>query len=359
MLINYPIIYTNFINPIFWSIILLYLLIYSKLRYIKSNSNPKLISYMIIILSMYVIFYFYLGFFLGFCKSPYSHNFFTLLRNIITIIFPVIGIEIFRGVIICQNKGNKFIAIFITILLILVGIKYNTLINLFPNRKNLFIYICSEIIPFISCNLLCTYLSSNSTLIISLLYRIVSESVILLLPILPNINWFLKGAIYILYQVLIYVMYKYVFFTNLKIKSKGTNYLIDKISYFITLSLSIALVLFMIGAFKYEPIAILSNSMSPTFNRGDIVIYKKLSEKELNEIQENEIIIYSYANQNISHRVIKKVKTPTSTLYITKGDNNNVADHAIIKTSQIKGVYTFNIKYLGFPSVWLYDYFHN
>ena len=45
----------------------------------------------------------------------------------------------------------------------------------------------------------------------------------------------------------------------------------------------------MLGIFKYEPIAILSNSMYPTYDRGDIVIFKKMSEEEF-EDEDNEII---------------------------------------------------------------------
>ena len=114
----------------------------------------------------------------------------------------------------------------------------------------------------------------------------------------------------------------------------------------------------MVGIFKYEPIVILSNSMVPTFSRTDIVIYKKLDEEQLQEIPIGSIIVYSIDDQNIAHRVVSIVKDE-NIMYQTKGDNNNVSDTNLVKINQIKGVYVFHIKYLGFPSVWLHEYLNS
>ena len=43
-------------------------------------------------------------------------------------------------------------------------------------------------------------------------------------------------------------------------------------------------------------------------------------------------------------------------LYQTKGDSNNVTDSKLVSLSQIKGIYCFRVKYIGFPSVWLYEF---
>ena len=114
----------------------------------------------------------------------------------------------------------------------------------------------------------------------------------------------------------------------------------------------------MLGLFKYEPITILSNSMAPVFNRGDVVIFKKIDENELNNIPKGSIIVYSTENKNIAHRIVNIIKNGNTVLYQTRGDNNNSPDTNLVKSDQIHGVYTFNIKYLGFPSIWLYDYFN-
>ena len=103
----------------------------------------------------------------------------------------------------------------------------------------------------------------------------------------------------------------------------------------------------MLGSFTYQPIAILSNSMNPTFKRGDVVIYKK----EENIIPGN-IIVFQYQNQIIVHRVVS-----INEYYVTKGDANNSIDYIKVQKEDIKGVYQFSLKYLGYPSIWLNELF--
>ena len=103
----------------------------------------------------------------------------------------------------------------------------------------------------------------------------------------------------------------------------------------------------MLGLFNYEPIAILSNSMAPTFKRVDIIIYKK----EAN-IKQGDIIAFDYEGKTIIHRVVG-----INEYYITKGDDNNTIDYLKIQKKDIKGVYQFQIKYLGYPSIWLNELF--
>ena len=119
------------------------------------------------------------------------------------------------------------------------------------------------------------------------------------------------------------------------------------ILYPLSIVTSTLLVLFMLGLFSYQSIAILSNSMNPTFRRGDVVIYKK--EKE---ILPGDIIVFKYENQIIVHRVVSINEN-----YITKGDANNDIDYIKIEKEDIKGVYQFHIKYLGYPSIWLNEFF--
>ena len=88
--------------------------------------------------------------------------------------------------------------------------------------------------------------------------------------------------------------------------------------------------------------------MNPTFKRGDIVIYKKED-----NILPGDIIVFKNENQIIVHRVIS-----INEYYVTKGDANNTVDYLKIKKEDIKGVYQFSIKYLGYPSIWLNEFFH-
>ena len=57
------------------------------------------------------------------------------------------------------------------------------------------------------------------------------------------------------------------------------------------------------------------------------------------------------------HRIVNKIEG-NNTLFETRGDNNNESDSELVQIDQVKGVYIFHIKYIGYPSLWLYDYFN-
>ena len=352
-------IFYNAVNTLFWILMLIYLIWDIKNSYIRFKNNIKYITYMIIISAIHIIIYLYTGFLLGFSKSPYSHQILTILINILPKIIIIFGIEITRTVMVLRNKNNKKLLVFITILLILAEVNFNMLITTFPDKELLFKYICSTIIPLITCNVLYTYLTLNCSYLIVIIYRLCKELTVFLLPILPNTDWFVTGTFETLLSAIIYFIFKYKFFKEKNhVKEKIKN-LFEEISYIITFILLFSLICFMLGLFKYESISILSNSMAPYFNRGDVVIFKKINDSDLRNIPKNSIIIYSIGGQNVAHRIVDKIEKNNNVLYQTKGDNNNISDMKLVKINQIKGVYVFHIKYIGFPSIWLYEYFNN
>lgn len=350
--------FTNFLNPLFWLIIIIYLIIYLKKIYVRFPKKKKYFYSIIIISLSYILLYFYLGFIFGFSKSPYSHSLINIFKNIFQIIVPIVGIELSRSVILNRNKNNRRIIIFATILFILLEIKYSTLINNFANKELFFIYICQVVIPTIAGGMLYSYLSLKESYRLPLIYRLLKELELILLPIIPTTDWFIDGSIGILVPVIIFLLYKYVFSKKREDHRKKAISTLDKIGYAFALIVLSTLVAFMLGLFKYEPIAILSNSMYPSYSRGDVVVYEKLDDMSLKNLSRNSIIIYRIGNQYVAHRIVDVISVNGTISYRTEGDNNNAPDVHLVNIEQIKGVYRFHIKYVGFPSVWLHDYFN-
>ena len=89
-----------------------------------------------------------------------------------------------------------------------------------------------------------------------------------------------------------------------------------------------------VNIFGYSILSTATGSMSPTIEKGDIIIIK-LGD----EIKENDIITYKQGNVLITHR-IEKIDGNT---IITKGDYNNIQDEPIEKNQVIgKAVYIIN-----------------
>ena len=357
-----PKVYTSFINPIFWIIMFVYLLNYRKKVYVQIPKNKKFTEIISLISIAYIVLYFYLGFIVGFSKSPYSHTLMGYMKNIFEIFIPIIAIEYTRSILVNRNKKNKKVIVLLILLFFLLEVRLNIISANFGNKENLFKYICSTIIPLFAGNLLFTYLTLHGGYKLPIIYRISEKIIPILFPLVTSTDWFMNGAIGVIVPAIIYILFKYKFVRmkdddGKRVKSdSGTS----KVAYAVAIVVAVFLVSFMIGLFKYEPIAILSNSMDPAFNRGDVVIFEKLDESQLRSLQKGSIIVYKIGNQNVAHRIEEVVKNNNGTVsFRTKGDNNNAPDVRLVEVNQILGVYVFHAKYLGFPSIWLYDYFND
>mgnify|MGYP000027211344 CR=1 FL=1 len=87
---------------------------------------------------------------------------------------------------------------------------------------------------------------------------------------------------------------------------------------------------------------IISGSMQPELNIGDIVIVKKVE-----DLQEGDIISFRQGQSVITHRINEVIYEDGKTKYITKGDNNNTQDSGYVTPEQVEGVFQFKISRLG------------
>ena len=95
----------------------------------------------------------------------------------------------------------------------------------------------------------------------------------------------------------------------------------------------------------YEAYLITTNSMEPELKKDDIIIIKKCKEEEL---KVGDIVTFKRDGEVITHRIVEIDKNDnTGIQYLTKGDNNNVADDEYITFEDIEGLEILRIPYLG------------
>ena len=90
----------------------------------------------------------------------------------------------------------------------------------------------------------------------------------------------------------------------------------------------------------FTPLSVVSDSMAPTFNAGDLIIIRKCDTKALKEgdiITFHAIINNEYALN--THRIAEIQEQNGARCYTTKGDNNAIADTHIISDGDIVGRY--------------------
>ena len=101
--------------------------------------------------------------------------------------------------------------------------------------------------------------------------------------------------------------------------------------------------------FGYTPMAVQSDSMAPTFERGDLILIKKCDTSTLKEgdiICFHTIINNEYALN--THRIQSIVEQGGARSYTTLGDNNNgITDTHVISDGDIVGKYVGKVQKLG------------
>lgn len=355
----YSTIMTSVINPLFYIITFIISILLSNAdnnQRIKAKVNKYQTMFILII--SYLIIYVLLGLFLGYVKSIYSHSFLGILKNIWDYIIPIIFIELIRNILVRNSCNSKIVFLIIALLFTLIDIDLFNIISL-TNKAEIFKTTFSIILPAVIKNLSLTYISKTSGYTTNLIYLLPQKLTNIILPIFPDLDWYFISLLGILLPVFAFIIIKHL---DDKIESSKSKSRIKKekpIRIIILITPLIIFCLFVAGIFKYKPTAIVSNSMHPIFDRGDVVIVEKLDRKKRKNLKKYDIIEYKLNNIIVAHRIIHIEKhNDGSILYITKGDNNNTADNEKVSSNQINGIVKFRVPKVGYPSVWLNDFFN-
>lgn len=96
--------------------------------------------------------------------------------------------------------------------------------------------------------------------------------------------------------------------------------------------------------FGYKMFIIVSGSMEPNLKIGDMVVVKETSQDKINK---GDIITFTEAEYQVTHRVMDIIEKDGQNVYQTKGDANNANDSGLLKYENIEGKYVLKIEKIG------------
>ena len=123
----------------------------------------------------------------------------------------------------------------------------------------------------------------------------------------------------------------------------------------IIMILAVLLIMLVSCEFKYGLMVIGSESMTGTLDKGDAVIFEKYNNQV---IKNGQVIIFNYNNIKAVHRVVKIITFNGENRYYTKGDANKIQDDGYITEDKIYGLVKLNVKYIGYPTLYLRELFN-
>ncbi len=343
----------NTINLIlFLAIVLVRILLgYEKVRtrYLKDS----IITILLYTLSYYIIIYL-AGLFIGYLSSGYNNTLEGIFKNIIPYMIYIFLVEILRYSINKKSSESALLIMFSTITFILIdSIIYGRLGSI-SSSSDIIEFLSIGLFPAISRNILLTYTVTKIGFIPNIIYRYIMELTVFILPISPDFGEYLYAIIMLVYPLGLLGIFSITFNKNKKNKiSSRENKLANRIIVTTIVIVMLVTVSLTSGMFKYYALSIGSGSMESEIEVGDVVIVKKLSEKEILKLEVGEILVFKQKNIVVVHRIVEIDNTNNELRIITKGDNNEENDNWIVTNEDIIGTTSFKIKYIGLPTIWL------
>ncbi len=102
-----------------------------------------------------------------------------------------------------------------------------------------------------------------------------------------------------------------------------------------------------------RPLTVLSGSMEPTYDPGDVVIVREVDPDEL---KVGDVITFQPVSddpQLTTHRIIEIAYGSEGQSFVTQGDNNGAPDLEPVTAEQVKGEVWYSVPVVGYVSVWL------
>lgn len=318
----------------------------------RFKGKKEKIKTTLIIVIIYYILYFLSGLIFGYSWSPYSRKIFVMIKNI----FYVVGLVLLQDYVrtkVMNNQRKKMNYILFTLVFVVLRLDYTEGFAVFSSGEKIFEYISSVIIPEIAKGCVCSYLAITGGTLLVYSYSIPSALFKVMLPIYPNLNWFLTSVFDILISLilLLYNNYEHTIKTNRLTRKEKKK--INPIKSIPSIILLLLVVMFIGGLLPAKPVAIMSYSMVPTFSRGSVVISVKVNQKDLEKLKIGDILHYKSQNGDVIHRIIDiKKDSEGNFIFQTQGDNNGAPDSNWVNPEQVIGKIKIYIPYIGYPSVW-------
>ena len=346
--------YNELINPLMWIVMCVVAIFLGKDSGLRVRSGVNKTQSLLIVLIIYIILYFLSGLIFGFERTPYSKDILSVLLNLWSFGSIIILQEYVRLQLVKNENKKMYSLILTTLVFFVLNLNYSNFLDNFTDFKTIFIYASSVLLPAIAESAVLTYLVYTSGVKASIIYRLFVTIPPFLIPIVPSLDWFVTAVVGVVLPLAVYIYINYVNVVKNERLSRGERKRYSPVVYIPVFALIAVFAAFVMGLFKYQPVAVLSGSMSPTFNRGDAVIINKLTKQEKNELKKGDIIQFISGTRYVVHRIYKVTNDEYGNkAFITKGDHNNAPDSDQVSLDNVIGKVSFSVPLIGYPSVWL------
>lgn len=344
--------YVYVVKPLTWLFIGVIAFIFFRNDAITNKKYKKEVDFCVVITTLvYFLIYFILGYIKGFAHNPYDQTISGIITNVWSFVPAVIVREYVRYYMInnCSQKKILLWAFLISLLFTFVDLNLFKFDSYFATTLTTIEFFMQTFIPSLITNLFLTYISYFSGFGAPVLYALLPQLIMYIIPILPDIDWATTSILTATVPFFSYVYINYQINKMDKTIRKGEDKTVGIKGWLGMMLVIMLMICFGLGVFPFQPLVIGSNSMAPKIHKGDIVI---IEDKDVKDVKKGDIIRYLLDGNYVVHRVVMiNQDVNGKKIFITKGDNNNNIDLYPVKEYQYTGVVRVTIPYLGYPTI--------
>jgi len=347
---------TYVIQPILWGLLAWAILVLPGYRTAGGLRVKSAILYLALMIGFFqVLLYVIGGLFSGFGRSPYSFTPTGILTNLVFVGSMLVGMELSRAWLINRlGKKHTFLALaFVAVLYTVLSLPLTRLMGIRPELASI-TYVNSTILPTLAESMLASFLALMGGPLAAIAYRGILQAFWWFCPILPNLPWAFKGLIGVVVPIVGLVLAN-----SLRSRRQPGQARREKegslAGWIVTTVVAVALIWFAVGLFPMQPTTIISGSMRPTLEVGDVVIVAKVS---ADTVKPGDIIQFREAEGVTTvHRVVEIQEIEGKKVFITQGDANREPDANPVLPANVVGKAVFSIPKVGWAAIAVKEFF--
>lgn len=312
--------------------------------------RPVLVQLALVMGTLQVIVALLLGLLDGFGRSPYARDPLGILVNLVLVGATLLGMEYSRAWLVnaLQGRGCSVLPV------VAVGVLY-VLIQLPPAKwsglatpVNAVRFAGGTLLPYLSESLLATYLAFLGGPWPAIAYRGLGQAFTWFSPILPDSSWAMGSLTGTVVPLLGLVVVQAAHAAEQRPRRRRREAGGGAVGWVVASVFGVVLVWFSVGLFPVHPTVVISGSMRPVLDVGDIAIVARV---DPGRVKVGDVLEFRREQIPVLHRVIEVQNARGVPAFVTKGDANSTPDRDVVLPEHVRGKVVGVVPRLGWVSL--------
>ena len=312
----------------------------------RLRNKKEVLTFISLYTGAFLVLLYGIGLFTGYLRNSYSLHPLNILKNTVPMILIIIVGELLRYNLCRKGEQNIYVKILVIVLMTLVDVSLVCNVYDLHSLSGILSLLTLTVIPSVFKNLLLNDLALKFGYLPGIIYSLIMGLYVYIIPIIPNLNDYMTSTVMFLIPLALMILVDKRFETE---DEEDEEDLRDKkIPEKVVNGVLIAIMAVMIALFSnLFPLwiaAVGSGSMEPTIMTGDAIIVDKTVAKDINKLNEGDVLVFKIKDTIYTHRIIEVKEINGKKALVTKGDREGQAvDNWVVTQDDVIGRVKFKI----------------